>query len=179
MFGSPVDAPNSRLPNSDSSRVQIFRAVKDNKKSWPWAGLHHEDWWRFGKNRDTISWRLASNHVTSIFRFQKIYQSCPLPLHYLQWNIRLRHPTKIPIGRWQKFTINSIPFLSWILGLRYGFRTFSGTQVLIELQYSHLITRRCREHNVYAELMPCTTKIEDINFKPRGLRYIYLMYQLD
>ncbi|KAG6827913.1 GMP synthase (glutamine-hydrolyzing) [Tricholoma furcatifolium] len=36
-------------------------------------------------------------------------------------------------------------------------------------QYSHLITRRCREHNVYAELMPCTTKIKDIHFKPKGI----------
>ncbi|KAF8910438.1 GMP synthase [Gymnopilus junonius] len=36
-------------------------------------------------------------------------------------------------------------------------------------QYSHLITRRCREHNVYAELMPCTIKLEDVHFKPKGI----------
>ncbi|KAF4596114.1 GMP synthase (glutamine-hydrolyzing) [Pleurotus pulmonarius] len=36
-------------------------------------------------------------------------------------------------------------------------------------QYSHLITRRCREHKVYAELMPCTTKLKDVHFKPKGI----------
>ncbi|KAL5526313.1 GUA1 [Sanghuangporus sanghuang] len=36
-------------------------------------------------------------------------------------------------------------------------------------QYSHLITRRCREHNVYAELLPCTQKIAELGWKPKGV----------
>ncbi|TPX13874.1 uncharacterized protein E0L32_005818 [Thyridium curvatum] len=36
-------------------------------------------------------------------------------------------------------------------------------------QYTHLITRRLRELNVLAELLPCTTKIADLDFKPKGI----------
>jgi GMP synthase (glutamine-hydrolysing) len=36
-------------------------------------------------------------------------------------------------------------------------------------QYSHLITRRCRELNVYAELLPCTQKVNELDWKPKGI----------
>ncbi|AMD18570.1 HBL332Cp [Eremothecium sinecaudum] len=36
-------------------------------------------------------------------------------------------------------------------------------------QYSHLITRRLREFNVYAEMLPCTQKIAELGWKPKGV----------
>ncbi|KAJ7315794.1 hypothetical protein DFH08DRAFT_917667 [Mycena albidolilacea] len=39
--------------------------------------------------------------------------------------------------------------------------------------YSHFITGRCCEQNVYVELTPCTRQLKDVKFKPKGRSSLY------
>lgn len=36
-------------------------------------------------------------------------------------------------------------------------------------QTSHLILRRLRALSIYAEMLPCTTKLADLTWKPKGV----------
>jgi len=36
-------------------------------------------------------------------------------------------------------------------------------------QTSHLILRRLRGLSIYAEMLPCTTKLADLTWKPKGI----------
>lgn len=49
-------------------------------------------------------------------------------------------------------------------------------------QYSHLITRRLRELNIYSEMLPCTQKISELDWKPKGIIFSggpYSVYEQD
>ena len=49
-------------------------------------------------------------------------------------------------------------------------------------QYSHLITRRLRDINVYSELLPCTQKLDELDWTPKGIIFSggpYSVYEKD
>lgn len=49
-------------------------------------------------------------------------------------------------------------------------------------QYTHLITRRLRELNIYSEMLPCTQKLSELAWRPKGVILSggpYSVYQAD
>ena len=52
-------------------------------------------------------------------------------------------------------------------------KTFNTILVLeFGSQYTHLITRRLRELNIYCEMLPCTQKLEELSWKPEGIYHL-------
>src|SRR4051812_7011252 len=58
-------------------------------------------------------------------------------------------------------------YFDTILILDFGGRPIVPQFSILCSQYSHLITRRCCEQNVYVELIPCTRQLKDVKFKPK------------